>query len=45
LIVTLRMAQRRPRGFSGGNFLTSLKRCYRMSMTCHDLGNGIRSWR
>src|SRR5262245_38938105 len=37
LIVTLRMAPRRPRGFSGGNFLTSLKRCYRMSMTCHDL--------
>src|SRR5438552_7564086 len=34
---------RRPqRGFSGGGSLTSLKPCYRQSMTCLGLGNAIR---
>src|SRR5437870_12339037 len=44
-MVALQMGRRQPRGFSGRDFLTSLKRCYRMSRICPDLGTASRSWR
>jgi hypothetical protein len=44
-MVAPQRGRRQPRGFAGGEFLTSAKRCYRMSMTCPNLGNAIRSWR
>jgi len=44
-MVTPQRGRRQPRGFSGGDSLTSAKRCYRMSMTCPNLGNAIRAWR
>ena len=44
-MVALQMGRHQPRGFSGRDFLTSLKRCYRMSRICPDLGTASRSWR
>jgi len=41
-MVALQMGQRQHRVFSGGDFLTSLKRYYRTSMSCPGLGDEIR---
>jgi len=44
-IVVPQMGRRRHRGFSDGDFLTSLKRCCHKSMTCRGLENETKPWR
>jgi hypothetical protein len=44
-LVALRMIQRRPRGFVGGDSRTALPRCEPRAGTGHDLGNASRAWR